>query len=382
MVIEPTLTMSADVSIIISTCNRAQSLRQTLKALGDVKVPAGCRAEVIVVDNACADATVAVARNARLENMQVTYLSEPRRGKSNALISGLAIARGETLVFTDDDILPSGDWLEQILLWFDQTHCDALVGKVELAPHLERPWMEKLERHYLAATAFDFGEPIHWVGANAAIRRHCLQRVRQFDPELGAGALGNEEDALFGQQLVEAGFKMDYADCAVVVHQPDESRLTHGEWLQAARHRARSGAYVSHHWEHAEIRSAALKSLWFLTKLRMRSILQPPPPLSAEGCPRWEWSHVFNMTFYQHFCIERQRSRNYARRGLEKLNLAGQRPVIPAGGTAEVRQPETSNAPLKSCANSIDNGAEILPPFATRRSGHSFKKPPLSAFGD
>jgi len=335
--------MNADISIIISTFNRAQSLYQTLKSLGEVKVPDRCRAEVIVVDNASTDATATVAQSARLENMQNVYLFEPRKGKSNALNSGLAAARGETLVFIDDDILPSEDWLQEIMDCFDKTHCDALVGKVKLAPDLERSWMGKLEKNYLAITDFESGEPIHWVGANAAFLRPCLRRVRQFDPELGSGALGNAEDTLFGQQLVEAGFKMIHAARAVVIHEPDKSRLTHRAWLHAARLRARSQAYVCHHWRHFEIKGAALKWLWFLTKLKIRSILRPPLPPGAEGCPRWEWSYVHGMTFYRHYCIERRRPRNYAMHGLEKLNPAGQAPVVPTPRIAAVRPPQTSN---------------------------------------
>jgi glycosyltransferase involved in cell wall biosynthesis len=316
--------MSANISlsIVICTCNRAESLRQTMNSLGKVKVPAGCRAELIIVDNASTDSTATVAQNAGLENMQTIYLFEPRKGKSNALNSALAIARGETLVFTDDDVVPSEDWIEQILHCFHQTQCDALVGKVELAPHLDRSWMRKLEKYYLAITYFESGTPIHWVGANAAFQRRCLQRVRRFDPELGSGALGNSEDTLFGRQLVEAGFKMEYAGRAIVVHQPDKSRLARRAWLHAACLRARSEAYILHHWEHVEIKKAALRSLWFLTKLKLRSLLQPPPPLNSEGCPRWEWSHVYNLAFYRQYCIERRRPRNYARHGLEKLDVS------------------------------------------------------------
>jgi hypothetical protein len=108
-----------------------------------------------------------------------------------------------------------------------------------------------------------------------------------------------------------------------VVHQPDKSRLTRRAWLEAARLRARSEAYVLHHWKHGEIKGIALKWLWFLSKLRLRSLLQPPPPLNSEGCLRWEWSYVYNLTFYRHYSIERRRPRNYARRGLEKLALSG-----------------------------------------------------------
>jgi glycosyltransferase involved in cell wall biosynthesis len=325
--------MSIDVSIIICTFNRSESLQRTLKALGKVKVPPGCRAELIVVDNASTDGTAKVVEGATLENMETLYAFEPRKGKANGLNTGLTMARGETLVFTDDDVIPSEDWIREIFACFDETQCDALVGKIELAPNLERSWMRKLERYYLAINDFE-SEPIHWVGANAAFQRRCLQRVRQFDFELGPGALGFGEDTLFGHQLVDAGFKMQYAKRAAVVHQPDKSRLTRRAWLQTARLRARSEAYVLHHWEHGEVRSSALKWLWSLSKLKLRSFLQPPPPLNSEGCPRWEWSHVYDMTFYQQYCMEKRRPRNYVRRGLERLDLSGVLPPFAASQAA------------------------------------------------
>lgn len=310
-------------------------MRRTLISLGQVRLPDHCLAEVIVVDNASTDSTAAMMRDARPENMQGIYLFEPQKGKSNALNSALAMAHGEILIFTDDDVIPSEDWISQILTCFEQTQCDALVGKITLAPHLERPWMGKLEKYYLAVTDFDSGSRTHWIGANAAVHRRCLRHVHKFDSELGAGALGNAEDTLFGYQLQEAGFKIEYAQRAVVAHHPDESRFTRGGWLNSARTRARSNAYLRHHWEHAEIKGAALKWMWLLMKLKARSLLQPLPPLSAEGCPRWEWSHVHDLTFYKHYCAERRRPRNYTKRGLVKLNTAGPSPAVDITRTGE-----------------------------------------------
>ena len=287
-----------------------------------------------MVDNDSSDDTARVAQSASLENMESIYLLEPKKGKSNALNSSLAIARGETLVFTDDDVAPAEDWIEQILLCFDKTRCDALVGKITLARHLERPWMKRLEKDHLAVTDFESGRQIHWIGANAAVQRRCLQRVRQFDPELGPGALGLAEDTLFGLQLLEAGFKMEYAGRAVVVHQPDISRLSRRAWLEAARSQARSDAYLRYHWEHFEIRGAALKSMWLLTKLRIRSIVQRPMPLTADGCAHWEWWYAHDLAFNRQYCIERRRPRNYARHGLQKLDVSGLPAAIATTRTA------------------------------------------------
>jgi glucosyl-dolichyl phosphate glucuronosyltransferase len=337
--------MSGDISIsiIVCTCNRVASLQQTLSALRKVNIPAGCRAELIVVDNASTDSTADIVANTLLPNMQVVYLFEPKKGKSNCLNSALALARGETLVFTDDDVIPSENWLEQIALCFGETQCDALVGKVILAPHLERPWMTSHQKDYLAVTDFESGRPIHWVGANAAIRRSVLESVPRFDPELGPGALGLGEDTLFGYQMVKAGFRIKHAARAIVVHHPDKSRLTRDAWLQAARRLACSNAYIFHHWEHAKIKAVGIKRLWLLAKLTLRRLLQPPLPLDAEDCSHWELSYVYHLILCGRYSIERRRPRNYSRHGLSKLGLAKHAADMAVVPTALARRPEHSS---------------------------------------
>ena len=121
---------------------------------------------------------------------------------------------------------------------------------------------------------------------------------------------------------MEAGFKLEYAANVIVVHQPDESRLRRSVWLQAARQRGQSKAYLLHHWEHVEIKGALLKRLWFALKLSMRRLLQPPAPLESEGLLPWERSYVHDLAFYKQYCVEQRRLRKYAKRGLEKLDAA------------------------------------------------------------
>ena len=101
-----------EVSVLISTYNRAPRLRTALAALlgqtGDV------RYEVIVIDNNSSDDTAGVvAEMAAASPDRIRYVFEGRQGKSHALNTGLTLARGEILAFTDDDVRVAPDWLLQ-----------------------------------------------------------------------------------------------------------------------------------------------------------------------------------------------------------------------------------------------------------------------------
>ena len=154
------------------------------------------------------------------------------------------------------------------------------------------------------------------------LRRTVLDQVPAFDPELGPGALGFGDDDLFGWQLIEAGFKVQYIDKAIVYHHFDESRLRREAWLDAARKRGKTEAYIRYHWFHEKIKFPHLKWLYYYTKLSFRRVLQPPPGLKSEGCPLWEISYVKNLEKNKQLCHEIKRPRCYSIRGLKKSTPA------------------------------------------------------------
>jgi glycosyltransferase involved in cell wall biosynthesis len=315
------MSSSLAISIIVSTHNRAAALRQMLDSLAKVRMPADWKAELVLVDNASTDDTALVARKACLPNMELTCLYEPRQGKSNALNAALKHARGEILLFTDDDVLVHADWVEQMVTPLAQREADAVVGQVSLAPYLLRPWLSLWQTFVLAAPDWQSVERIELVGVNMAFRRSVLERVPAFDPELGPGALGLAEETLFGLQLAEAGFKIGLVKNATITHCPEKCRLERREWLNAARKYGRLRAYLSYHWHHNDLGFPRMKWFWFWTKLHLRRILQPPPALDSEGCPPWEMSYMHQMETCRQFCIESRRPRNYARKGLTKRTM-------------------------------------------------------------
>jgi GT2 family glycosyltransferase len=318
------------VSVVICTHNRAAGLARTLESLKMCRIPSGWSAEVIVVDNASTDDTAGMLRNNTPKNAVLRYAYEPKQGLSNARNAGLANARGEIILFTDDDVLVAEDWVEQMVFPMVNGKCDAVTGQVTLAPHLIRPWMTPMHKVWLASSS---DAELHegkkeLIGANMGFRRSVLERVPAFDPELGAGALGAAEETLFGWQLSQAGLRVECAPNARVVHHLDASRLQRNCWLDGARKRGRTQAYLAYHWEHRDLRTPRLEWLSYWTRLQLRRILQPPEPLECEGCPAWEMSYVLHMEKCRHFCLERRRPRNYSQRGLvkrsQKADCAGE----------------------------------------------------------
>ena len=119
------------VSIILTTYNRALYLEQTLKAISCLSVSSEFKVELIVVNNASTDETADVIASARAENIEIICLYEPRPGKTVACNSAIAIAKGEILLWMDDDVRLPKDWIEQMCSPILQGEAMGVAGKSE-----------------------------------------------------------------------------------------------------------------------------------------------------------------------------------------------------------------------------------------------------------
>jgi glucosyl-dolichyl phosphate glucuronosyltransferase len=311
------------ISIVICTHNNAAGLRQTLAALKRCKIPSGCDIEVLVVDNASSDDTAAAVRNAGLRKIAVQYLYEPQKGLSHARNAGLERARGDAILFTDDDVIVAEDWIEKMATPLLVRRCDAVTGNVTIAPHLRRPWMTSMHRGWLASSleAQIPNGPVSLVGASMGFHRSVLDRVPKFDPDLGVGAIGSGEDTLFGLQLAEAGYRIEFVAGAHASHNFDVERLKRRRWLSDAAKRGHTNGYISYHWEHREIAGLMQRRLSCRVRLILRRILQPPPLMHEEGCPTWEMNYIYSLEMLKRYEIESRRPRRYDRRGIQRLDL-------------------------------------------------------------
>jgi glucosyl-dolichyl phosphate glucuronosyltransferase len=315
--------MNVSVTIIICTRNRAQSLRATLQAMNSVVLPAGISGELLVVDNGSEDDTREVVQAAKVAAMPVRYVVERMRGLSHARNRGLDESRGRVILFTDDDVRPAPTWAGAMCSPIIEGVADAVQGMIRIPESLRKPWMQRFHSEMLASTeSFTQSHIPYLAGANMAFGRHVLKQVPQFDPELGAGAIGFAEDGLFSMQLCEARFTLRLVESAVVDHHFDASRLTSGAFRDRAIRDGRSRAYVSHHWLHESFTSVDARLRSLRVRVWRHAIRKPWGYLSSAVMTEADFWLYIQLGFWEQLLIEQQRPRRYAQRGLSLLESA------------------------------------------------------------
>jgi glycosyltransferase involved in cell wall biosynthesis len=228
------VTAPATASVIVCTRNRADLLEGCLSSL--LAEWPSVEWEVVVVDNASTDETASVVARCREQaaGTRLEYLVEERLGLSHARNRGVATAKGDYLLFTDDDVLVQPGWVDALCAGFSRPEVTAVAGRV--LPKWPTPpprWLAGRHTGLLALTDFgddarDLTEDEVPVGANMAIRASALSGSGDpFDPRLGHQGntyFAYEEHELF-LRLRHAG-RLAYRPDAAVLHQIMPERMT------------------------------------------------------------------------------------------------------------------------------------------------------------
>jgi glycosyltransferase involved in cell wall biosynthesis len=235
----------SSVSIVICTYNRAERLRETLAALQEMDPPIDCVVELLVVDNNSTDQTPRVIADAAADapRYPIVALRESRQGKSFALNTALAAARGDILALGDDDVLPSTGWLRRIVEDFRARDVTFVFGKV--LPRWEGvppPSLvtRKAQDIWGPLALVDYGdEPVDYrpedpgrrlpIGANLSFSRQAIVQIGGWRTDLGKvdNTLISGEDHEIFMRLKRAGLYSGFYDPEVTVrHFVPKSRVT------------------------------------------------------------------------------------------------------------------------------------------------------------
>jgi glucosyl-dolichyl phosphate glucuronosyltransferase len=256
------------LSLIIPTHNRADSLERTLRSAIALASVTG-ESEVIVVDNASADRTPRLLREVCATAPDfVRSLREDRLGLHHARHSGAQAARGDVLVFTDDDVTFHRSFLRNYAKAFSG-HPEMAAAGGPVRPIWEAPppsWLLQYIGHARAFAPLSIMEPFSefhlgpdgwFYGVNMAIRREHLFEVGGFNPEaVGDNWVGDGETGL-NRKLWDRGLLVGYVPDALVYHHIPAERLTVDYLRSRATNDGICSAYTRFH-EHVP----SAPSLW------------------------------------------------------------------------------------------------------------------------
>ena len=189
-----------NISVIICTYNNCDRLKITLKSFCRLNRPEGVEWELIAVNNNSTDDTDLVIQSFT-DRLPLVCVHEPEQGLSRARNAGLDVAKGELIIFTDDDVKPNPDWLTAYWeAYQERTEGYYFGGPIESEFEGEPPDQDLQRVAMLSVTGMDYGsEPKElpsediFIGPNWACPIKYLRQVGGFDESLGLNAAGGEE---------------------------------------------------------------------------------------------------------------------------------------------------------------------------------------------
>jgi GT2 family glycosyltransferase len=209
--------MPLELSVVIPTFNRLDSLREVIPALlrSDVRPD---RFEIVVADSQSNDGTAEYLAKISADHSNVRHLPGPYNGRAMARNAGVAASRAAVVLFTDADIIASPDLLARHLEHHHSGEAIAVVGmevQVDSLADYERKRADAALRVPLHGERSKRLTWLYFLTGNASVRRADLDRVGGFDEAFtGYG----HEDLELGYRLQRAGVAIVYEPRAVNYH--------------------------------------------------------------------------------------------------------------------------------------------------------------------
>ncbi len=245
-------------TVVICTKDRCASLTRCLESLANQLHGAKSETwDVLVVDNASSDGTSEGVRALEVTfSVALQVMREERLGLAIARNTGLREARGEVVVFVDDDVTFHEGWVKAWEDAFSDSSVAAAGGPIiPVFPDAVPAWYREGIMAEGGATTgyYHHGEEVlvcepragvgYPFGGNMAIRRSRALQVDGFREDLGLGKkmIPAEETDLFSRMRAD-GAKILYMPAPSVNHHLDMGRTNLKHWRRW--HRGSGRAYI------------------------------------------------------------------------------------------------------------------------------------------
>lgn len=226
--------MTIAYTVALCTHNHADRLGRTLGELAVVKRPKAPW-ELLIIDNGCSDDTPDILSCHKWPpDWSVRVVREEKLGLSNARNRAIVEARGEYIIFMDDDETADPDWLCAYERLIRDRNPDAFGGRIRVLFEDVRPvWLKDELLGFLgelnrAETITPLTEPTtSFFGGNFGFRKSVCKIIGGFDAMLGRKGTDNTggEEVEFYRRLLNAGHKVWWTPEAVIHHRIQAAKL-------------------------------------------------------------------------------------------------------------------------------------------------------------
>jgi GT2 family glycosyltransferase len=246
-------------SVIIPTYHRNDLLANCLDCLApNVQTLPVEQYEVIVSD----DGSQTTAQEMICDRYPwAKWVAGSRQGPAANRNNGARYAKGEWLVFTDDDCLPDPQWLE--------AYAKAVVTEPSCLVFEGRTYVDRPRRTLAEISPANESGGYLW-SCNFAIQRQLFESISGFDERFPYAAM---EDVDLRRRLTKAGYKFSFIKTASVCH-PWRYK---GGWKKLKQHQESTLIYLSIHPEES-VQINSRYYLWYtlrsFVKVTLPGILQ------------------------------------------------------------------------------------------------------------
>ena len=206
------------VSVVVAARNEKKLIGNCVKALLNQSYPENLY-EIIIVDDRSTDSTGEIVQEFSQQNslIKLIQIKEKNKGispKKHALETGIKAARGEIILTTDADCVPTPEWIKIMISYFE-----ADVGLVAGFSPLEATanqtvfsqlfTLDSISLAALSASSFARGRPLTVSGRNLAYRKKVFEQVNGFQKI--KHHISGDDDLFLHQVVEETSWNFRYA---------------------------------------------------------------------------------------------------------------------------------------------------------------------------